>query len=227
MIFERTIELIGEEKLNILKQSTVLVLGIGGVGGHCAEGLVRAGIGNIIIVDMDKVEPSNINRQLVALQSTIDQPKVEVLEKRLLDINPDCNVVTYHTFFNFETKNDILKHHIDFICDCIDTVTYKIDVMKESMERNIPMISSMGMGNKMHPERLEIDLLENTSYDPIARVIRTKLRRLKLPTNIPVVYSQEQPTRIEKEKRTPSSISFVPSVGGLIMASYVVNQIIG
>lgn len=226
MIFERTIELIGEDNLHKLHQSTVLVLGVGGVGGHCAESLVRAGIGTIIIVDKDVVDMSNINRQLVALHSTIDQPKVDVLRARLLDINKQCEVITYHTFYNQQSKKEILNHNIDFICDCIDTITFKIDIIKESIERKIPIISSMGMGNKRHPEQIEIADLQKTSYDPIARVIRTKLRKLKINNNIPVVYSKEEPNRMDKEKRTPSSISFVPSVGGMIMASYVINTII-
>lgn len=226
MIFERTIQLIGDEKLQMLQQSTVLVLGIGGVGGNACEALIRGGIGNVILVDMDVVEESNINRQLVALHSTLKQAKVDVMEKRIKDINPNCNVTTYHTFYNDETKETILNHKIDFICDCIDTVTFKIDIIKESLERKIPLISSMGQGNKFHPEMIEIEDLYQTSYDPIARVIRNKLRRLKVQGSVPVVYSKEQPNKVDSNQFSPSSNSYVPSVAGIIMASYIINKII-
>lgn len=226
MIFQRTIRQIGEENFNKLQNTTVLVLGIGGVGGNATEALVRGGIGNIIIVDKDVVDVTNINRQLVALHSTINKPKTDVMKERLLDINPNLNIKTYHMFYNNDTKEDILNNDIDFICDCIDTVTFKIDIIKESLKRNIPIISSMGQGNKFHPELLEIEDLFKTTYDPIARVIRNKLRKQKIKGNVPVVYSKEEPIKSDSTVSGPTSNSYVPSVAGIIMASHIINTII-
>ena len=222
MIFDRLKILIGEDKLNNLKDKTVLVLGLGGVGGHCAEAIVRSGIGNIVIVDKDDVDETNINRQLIAMHSTIGMSKVEVMKQRLLDINPDVNVITYHKFYNAESKAEILNHPIDFICDCIDTITFKIDIIKEALKNDIKIISSMGAGNKFHPEMLEIEYLHKTTYDPIARVIRTKLAKERITGKVPVVYSKEEPIKTNTE--VIGSTSYVPSVAGLLMASYVVNS---
>ena len=226
MRFKRTIEQIGISKFNKLAESTVLVLGIGGVGGHASDALVRSGIGNIIIVDQSVVDLSNINRQIIALTSTVGKPKVEVMKERLLDINPGLNITTYHEFYDFETKDKILNHKLDFICDAIDTVTFKIDIIKEALLNNIPIISSMGMGNKLHPELIEITDISKTSYDPIAKVIRKKLRSERITGKVPVVYSKEEPFKIDNKVSNPSSNSFVPATAGLIMASYIVNTII-
>ena len=224
MIFERLKLITKEEGLQKLRSSTVLVLGLGGVGGHCCEALARSGIGTLIIVDKDVVDETNINRQIVALQSTIGLPKTEIMKKRIHDINPDCDVITYHTFYNHDSKEEILSHQIDFICDCIDTVTFKIDIIKESIQRNVPIISSMGAGNKVHPELLEIEYLHKTTYDPIAKVIRGKLRKERIEAKIPVVYSKEEP--IKTESTTIGSTSFTPSVAGLLMVGFVVRKII-
>ena len=224
MIFERLKLIVKEEGIKKLADSTVLVLGLGGVGGHACEALARSGVGTLIIVDRDVVDETNINRQIVALHSTIGTPKTEIMKKRILDINPECNVIPYHTFYNLETKDEILSHEIDFICDCIDTITFKIDVIKESINRNIKIISSMGAGNKVHPELLEIEYLHKTTYDPIAKVIRTKLRKERINAKIPVVYSKEEP--IKNETTVIGSTSFTPSVAGLLMAGYVVRNIV-
>lgn len=226
MRFKRTIEQIGIDKFKLLSNSTVLVLGIGGVGGHACEALARSGIGNLIIVDKSRVDITNINRQIIALTSTIEEPKVEVMKKRLLDINPELKIVTYFDFYNFETKDEILNHKIDFICDAIDTVTFKIDIIKEALANDIPIISSMGMGNKLHPEQIEISEISKTSYDPIAKVIRKKLRSERIHKKVPVVYSKEEPFKVDDIAKNPSSNSFVPATAGLIMASYIVNTII-
>jgi tRNA A37 threonylcarbamoyladenosine dehydratase len=226
MRFKRTIEQIGIKKFNLLSKSTVLVLGIGGVGGHACESLARSGIGNLIIVDKSVVDLTNINRQIIALSSTVGLPKVEVMKQRLLDINPELNITTYHEFYNLETKTKILQHNIDFICDAIDTVTFKIDIIKHALTHHIPIISSMGMGNKLHPEMLEITDISKTSYDPIAKVIRKKLRSERIKGTVPVVYSKEEPFKVDDIATHPSSNSFVPATAGLIMASYIVNQII-
>jgi len=226
MRFKRTIEQIGITKLNLLSKSTVLIFGIGGVGGHACEALARSGIGNLIIVDKSLVDLTNVNRQVIALTSTVGKPKVQAMKKRLLDINPEINVTSYHQFYNFETKNEILNHKIDFICDAIDTVTFKIDIIKEALKNNIPIISSMGMGNKLHPELIEITDISKTSYDPIAKVIRKKLRSERISGKVPVVYSKEKPFKIDTIASNPASNSFVPATAGLIMASYIVNKII-
>lgn len=226
MRFKRTIEQIGEPKFKLLQNSTILVLGLGGVGGHACETLARSGIGNLILVDKSVVDLSNINRQIIALTSTVDLPKVDVMKTRLLEINPDLNITTYHEFYNLDTKTKILNHKIDFICDAIDTVTFKIDIIKEALENDIPIISSMGMGNKLHPELIEISEIAKTSYDPIAKVIRKKLRSERIKGKVPVVYSKEEPFKINNIAKNPSSNSFVPATAGIIMASYIINQII-
>jgi len=226
MRFKRTIQQIGLPNFELLSKSTVLVLGIGGVGGHAAETLARSGIGTLILVDKSRVDLSNINRQIIALTSTVGKPKVEVMKERLLEINPELNIITYFEFFDFETKSKILSHKIDFICDAIDTITFKIDIIKEALERNIPIISSMGMGNKLHPELIEISEISKTSYDPIAKVIRKKLRSERVIGKVPVVYSKEEPFKVNQEVSYPSSNSFVPATAGIIMASYIVNEII-
>ncbi len=226
MRFKRTIEQIGNTKFKLLSNSAVLVLGIGGVGGHACETLARSGIGELIIVDKSVVDLTNVNRQIIALSSTVGKPKVEVMKERLLDINPDLKITTYHEFYNLDTKSKILNHKLDFVCDAIDTVTFKIDIIKEALSNNIPIISSMGMGNKLHPELIEISEISKTSYDPIAKVIRKKLRSLRINGEVPVVYSKEVPFKVDNEVSNPSSNSFVPATAGIIMASYIINKII-
>jgi len=225
MIFERLKLITKEAGLKKLQDSTVLVLGLGGVGGHCCEALARSGVGTLIIVDRDIVDETNINRQILALHSTVGQVKTDIMNQRILDINPECNVIPYHTFYNHDTKEEILSNNMDFICDCIDTITFKIDIIKEAITRDIPIISSMGAGNKIYPELLEIEYLHKTSYDPIAKVIRTKLRKEQIDAKIPVVYSKEEP--IETNTTVIGSTSFTPSVAGLLMAGYVVRKLIG
>jgi len=226
MIFKKTKELIGEEKFKLLQKKTVLIIGLGGVGGHATEGLVRSGIGKVIIVDNDVVDESNINRQIIALSSTVGLPKTLVMKERLLDINPLLEVITHQTFYDFETKRAIFNHHIDYVIDAIDTITYKIDIIKECLNRKIPFISSMRTGNKLHPELLEISEITKTSYDPIAKIIRAKLRKEGIKGKVPVIYSKEEPRSQEPKKRTPASSSFVPAVAGMLAASYIVNKII-
>jgi len=226
MIFKKTIDLIGEEKFKLLQNSTVLVVGLGGVGGHATEALARSGIGTLIIVDQDVVDVTNINRQIIALSSTVGIPKTVVMKERLLDINKNLKVLAYHTFYDFNTKVEIFNHQIDYVIDAIDTITYKIDIIKECLKREIPFISSMGQGNKQHPELLEISEITKTSYDPIAKIIRAKLRKEGIIGKVPVVYSKEEPYSQDLKKRSPSSNSFVPATAGLLAASYIVNKII-
>ena len=225
-MFSRLIQLIGKEKMNKITNSSVLIFGLGGVGGNASEAIARSGYGTIILVDKDTVDLSNINRQLVATTKTIGRKKVEVLKERILEINPNCHVVTYNTFYNFETKDIIWENKIDYVIDCIDTITFKIDIVKECQNRNIPQISVMGTGNKSHPEKLEIIQLSKTEYDPIARVMRNKLKKEYNLNNIIVVASKEIPTKVDSTKLSPSSNAFVPNTAGLIAASYIFNKTI-
>jgi len=225
-MFSRLIQLIGEEKMNKIRSASVLIFGLGGVGGNAAETIARSGYGTIILVDNDTVELSNINRQLVATTKTINKPKVDALKERILEINPTCQVLTYNTFYNFETKALIWDNKIDYVIDCIDTITFKIDIVKECQLRNIPLISVMGTGNKYHPERLEIIPLSKTEYDPIARVMRNKLKNDFNLNNIIVVASKEVPTKVDSTKLSPSSNAFVPNTAGIIAASYIFNKTI-
>jgi len=226
MIFKKTIALIGKEKFQKLSQKTVLVVGLGGVGGHAAESLVRSGIGKMIIVDHDVVDETNINRQIIALNSTIALPKTAVMKKRLLDINPALKLITYQTFYDLNTKAMIFNHQIDYVVDAIDTVTYKTDIIKECLNRKIAFISVMGTGNKLHPELLEISEITKTSYDPLARIVRSNLRKAGISGKVPVVYSKEQPYSEKNPDRSVASIAYVPSVAGILAASYIINKII-
>lgn len=225
-MFSRLIQLIGEDKMNKIKHASVLIFGLGGVGGNAAEAIVRSGYGTLILVDNDTVELSNINRQLVATTKTINRKKVEVLKERLLEINPNVKIITYNIFYDFETKDVIWKHKIDYVIDCIDTITFKIDIVRECQLRNIPLISVMGTGNKYHPEKLEIIQLSKTEYDPIARVMRNKLKKDFNLNNIMVVASKEVPTKVDSTKQSPSSNAFVPNTAGIIAASYIFNKTI-
>jgi len=226
MIYKKTIQQIGQNKFDLLQKQTVLIVGLGGVGGHAVEALVRGGIKNLIIVDKDVVDITNINRQIIALSSTIGKPKTEVMKERLLDINKDLSIKTYHTFYNFDSKEEIFNNHIDYVIDAIDTVTFKIDIIKECLNKNIPFISSMGQGNKFHPELLEITDISKTSYCPIAKVIRKKLREENIKGKVPVIYSKEEPTKQFSTSSSPSSNSYVPASAGLLAASYIINKII-
>lgn len=222
MRFERLEKQIGKENVEKLQDKTVLIFGVGGVGGHAIESIARSAFGTIIIVDKDTVDITNINRQIIALSSTIGTPKVDVMKQRIKDINPDCNVITYQTFYDFETKETIWDNKIDYVIDCIDTMTFKIDIIKTSIEKEIPYISVMGTGNKFHPEKLDIMPLSKTEYDPIAKVLRKKLRTDYNLNKIPVVASKEIP--FKTNTNTPSSNSYVPATAGIIAASYIFNK---
>lgn len=225
-MFSRLIQLIGKEKVKNLQSKTVLVFGLGGVGGNAVEALARSAFGTIILVDKDTFEPSNINRQLGSLHSTLGRSKVDTFKERILDINPNANVITYNMFYNFETKDKIWSHHIDYVIDAIDTMTFKIDIIKECIVRNIVQISVMGTGNKFHPEKLEIIPLSKTEYDPIARVLRNKLKKQYNMNKIMVVASKERPLKVDSTKLSPSSNAFVPNTAGLLAASYIFNKAI-
>ncbi|UAC47369.1 tRNA threonylcarbamoyladenosine dehydratase [Bacillus aquiflavi] len=239
--FSRNELAIGKEGLEIMKNSTVAVLGIGGVGSFSAEALARSGIGRLVLVDKDDIDITNINRQLHALLSTIGKSKVDVMEERIKDINPACEVITLKMFYTDETYEELFHHKLDFVIDASDTIAYKIHLMKQCLIKDIPMISSMGAANKLDPTRFQIADISKTHTDPIAKVIRTRLRKEGIVNGIPVVFSDESPivaredvikevgddeATIRKAKMPPSSNAFVPSVVGLIMASYVVRQLL-
>jgi len=228
--FSRTELLIGKEGLEKLKNSKVAIFGIGGVGSYVVEGLARAGIGNFILVDNDDVCLSNLNRQIIATHKTIGKPKVEVAKERILEINPKANVEIYQEFFMPDTK-ELLDDSVSYIVDAIDTVTAKIELVLRAYKFNIPIISSMGTGNKLDPTRFEITDIYKTTVCPLAKVMRKELK-LRGIKKLKVLYSKEEPIKIKENleensnKRTPASISFVPSVAGLIIAGEVVKDII-
>ncbi|WP_243386216.1 tRNA threonylcarbamoyladenosine dehydratase [Bacillus kexueae] len=239
--FSRNELAIGKEGLNILKGSTVAVLGIGGVGSFAVEALARSGVGRLILVDKDDVDITNVNRQIHALLSTVGQPKVDLMKARIADINPECEVISLKMFYTEETYETFFSYEPDFVIDASDTISYKIHLMKECLKRDIPIISSMGAANKTDPTRFKIADISKTHTDPIAKVIRTKLRKEGIRKGIKVVFSDESPiviredvrkevgndeAKIRKAKMPPSSNAFVPSVAGLIMASHVMNELL-
>ena len=225
----RTEMLIGKEAINKLKNSKVAIFGIGGVGSYVIEALCRSGIGNFILIDKDVVDFSNLNRQIIATRKTIGKPKVEVSKERILEINPEANVQTINEFFSQES-NDFFDNSISYVVDCIDTVTAKIELVIRAKKKNIPIISCMGTGNKLDPTKFEVTDIYKTSICPLAKVMRKELRARNID-NLKVVYSKEEPIKITNkiengEKQIPGSISFVPSVAGLIIAGEVIKDMI-
>ncbi len=220
--FIRTAMLIGEEGLNKLSQKRVAVFGVGGVGGYTVEALARSGVGTLDLIDNDTVNLSNINRQIIALHSTLDKFKVEAARERILDINPKANVNIYKMFYTPETEFDFTKY--DYIVDAIDTVTSKIELVLQAQKAGVPIISSMGAGNKLSPEKFEIADIYKTSVCPLAKVMRQQLKKRGVK-KLKVVYSQEPPIKHEGQ-RIPASIAFVPSVVGLIIAGEVIKDLI-
>lgn len=221
--FSRTELLIGKEGIEKLNKSKIAIFGIGGVGSFVVEGLVRAGVENFILVDNDKICLTNLNRQLIATQKTVGKYKVEVAKDRILEINPNAKVEVYKEFFMPNSK-EILDNTIDYIVDCVDTVTAKIELVLRANKLSIPIISSMGTGNKLDPTRFEVTDIYKTSVCPLAKVMRKELRARNIK-ELKVVYSKEEPIKIS-ENLVPGSISFVPSVAGLIIAGEVIKDII-
>ena len=222
--FSRLEKIIGSDKVNDLSNKSVLVLGVGGVGGYVVESLARSNIGTLIIVDYDKVEESNINRQIIALNSTIGKSKVDVLEERIKDINSGCKVIKIDKFIDDNNFNELFDNNIDYFVDACDTVLVKKLVIKECLKRNIPFISSMGTGNKLDPSKLEIIDIRKTVNDPLARLLRKFVKDEKINKKIMVLSSKELP--IKTGERTPGSSAFVPSSAGLLIASYIVRSFI-
>ena len=209
--------------LQKLANSRIAIFGIGGVGGSVAEALIRAGIGEIDLIDNDIINETNINRQIIALHSTVGQYKVDVMKARALDINPNIKINTYKTFFSDETINEFDFSKYDYVIDAIDSVKSKLLLIETVKNLNIPIISSMGTGNKLDPTKFQIADISKTSVCPLARIIRVELKKRGIK-NLKVLYSKEPP--IKNNSRTPSSISFVPSVAGLIIAGEVVKDLI-
>ena len=224
-MFQRLEKIIGNSSLELIHNTSVMVIGIGGVGGYVVEGLIRSGIKNIILVDFDTVDITNKNRQIIALDSTIGMKKVDVMKNRILDINKECNVIIIDNFLNSENTSDIInKYQPDYVVDACDTMTTKKEIIASCLKYNIKFISSMGTGNKLNPRRLKISDLSKTNYDPLAKILRKWVKDEKIKGKIPVLWSDEIP--IKTHDRTPGSTSFVPSSAGLMIASYIINDII-
>ena len=232
-MFSRTELLLGKTNIDKLKKSTVIVFGIGGVGSYVVEALTRVGVGKIVIVDKDDISISNINRQLPATQQTIGLSKVKIMKERMLSINPEITVVAKQEFYLPGRADEFLNDDLDYIVDAVDNVTAKLDLICCAKEKNIPIISSMGTGNKLDPTRLEIADIKKTSVCPLAKVMRKELRKRNVDS-VKVVYSKEEPVvpmTVDEEgnlirSSVPGSISFVPSVAGLIIASEVVKDLL-
>lgn len=245
--FSRTELLVGKEGLKKLEDSKVAIFGIGGVGSYAVEGLARAGIGKFVLIDDDKICLTNINRQIHATTKTVGVLKVEAMKNRILEINPKAEVITHTTFLTPENSNELICEDYDYIVDAIDTITSKIDLVIKAKEKNVPIISSMGAGNKLDPTRFEVVDIKKTSMCPVAKVMRRELKRRNIDS-LKTVYSKEEPLtpindcesscknncvcpkgtvrKCTQRRAIPGSISFVPSVVGLIIASEVVKDIL-
>ncbi len=222
--YDRLEKIIGEEQLNDLSKKTVLVLGCGGVGGYSIEALSRSNIGTLILVDFDKIEESNINRQIIALDSTIGLLKTDAFETRIKDINKEIRVIKISEFIDDKNIDLLFQEPIDYLIDACDTMLTKKLIIKECIKRNIPFISSMGTGNKFDPSKLEIIDIKKTINDPLARMIRKFMKDEKINKRVMVLSSTELP--VKTHDRTPGSTAFVPSSAGLLIASYVVKELL-
>ena len=245
--FSRTELLIKKEGIEKLQNVKIAIFGLGGVGSFVVEGLVRAGVKNFVLVDDDKICLTNLNRQIIATRKTIGRYKVEVMKERILEINPDCNVETHQEFFMPGSETNIITNDLSYVIDCVDTVTAKLEIITQCKDKNIPVISAMGTGNKLDPSRFEITDIYKTSVCPLAKAMRKELRKRNIK-NLRVIYSKEEPIKIDEysnsscktncicppgtkrkctiRNQVPGSISFVPSVAGLMMAGDVVREII-
>ena len=219
--FSRTEALLGEQAMEKLKKARVAVFGIGGVGGHVVEALVRSGVGAVDIVDSDKVCLSNLNRQIIATESSIGKYKVDVMKERILDINPEAVVNVHKCFYLPETKDEFDFSQYSYVVDAVDTVTAKIQLVMETEEAGVPIISSMGAGNKLDPTAFQVADIYKTSVCPLAKVMRRELKKRGIK-KLKVVYSREQPV---VKNAVPASVAFVPSVVGLIIAGEVIKDL--
>ena len=227
--FKRTELIFSKENMEKLYNSKVIVFGVGGVGGHLTEALARSGVGHITIVDFDDVEITNINRQLVALHSTIGKSKVEVLKARLLDINPDIEVEAIKKFYLPENEDEFNLSKYDYVIDAVDNMSAKISLVLRANSQNAPIISAMGAGNKIDPTKLEVSDIYKTSVDPLAKILRHELKKRGI-THLKVVYSKEEPIKVneynEKKRAITGSTSFVPPAMGLVIASEVIKDLL-
>ena len=242
--FARFSMMVGEDGIEKLRNSRVIVFGVGGVGSYTVEALARSGVGHITMVDFDEISESNINRQLHSLRSTIGKSKIDVMKDRILDINPDCKVELVKRLVYDDVDEVLGNNKYDFVVDAIDVIGSKINLIEYCVKNEINIISSMGFGNKMHPEMVEIAKIKNTSVCPMARTIRSILKKKGI-TNVPAVFSKEIPVKPNKSelfkeemptefrennkiprKTTPGSNSFVPGTAGLVLASYVVRKLL-
>lgn len=239
--FSRNELAIGKEGVERMRNKTVAILGVGGVGSFAAEACARSGIGRIILVDKDDIDITNVNRQLVAYLSTVGRSKTEVMQERIADINKECEVISLHMFYTEETYEKFFEYKPDYVIDASDTISYKIHLIEQCVKRGIKVISSMGAANKMDPTRFQITDISKTHTDPIAKVIRLRLRKAGIHKGVPVIFSDESPivvredvvdtvgkpeASIRKAKMPPASNAFCPSVAGLIAASWVLNDIV-
>ena len=230
--FSRTALLIGEERLQKLRNSHIAVFGLGGVGSYVVEALARCGVGRLTLIDHDVVSLSNINRQLIALHSTVGRKKTDVVRERVLDINPECVVTVIDEFYTADNADRIFSTEYDYVVDAIDSVDSKLDLIQRCKQNDVPIICSMGTGNKLNPRMFEVDDIYNTQVCPLCRSMRSKLRKLGIES-LRVVYSREEPKQHSREidpdssKPVISSISFVPSSAGLIIAENVIKDIAG
>ena len=233
--YSRSELLIGSEAMERLRRASVLVFGVGGVGSHCIEALARSGIGHLILVDNDTVSLTNINRQSIALHSTVGQYKTKVMKEKIRDIDPAIRVDTYETFVLPDNVETVFREQPDYVIDAIDTVTAKLAVIEYAQERGIPVISSMGTGNKLHPELFEITDISKTSVCPLCRVMRRELKARGI-AHLKVVYSKEKPVDTSgretgedpgARRSVPGSISFVPPAAGLLIAGEVIRELAG
>ena len=230
--FERLELLLGGQAIERLKSSTVAVFGIGGVGGYVVEALARSGVGSFVLVDNDEVSITNLNRQIIALHSTIGKNKVDVMAERIHDINPAASVTVKKCFFLPETADGFDFGSYDYVADCVDTVAAKVEIISRAREANVPVISSMGAGGKLHPDMFEVADISKTSVCPLAKAVRRELRNRGI-NNVKVVYSKEEPIKNlvggqadpETGRHVPGSSAFTPSVAGLIMASEIVKDL--
>jgi len=226
--FSRTSLLIGEDGINKLKKAKVAIFGVGGVGSYTAEALARAGVGHFVLVDKDEICVTNLNRQIHSLHSTIGQAKVEVMRARILDINPEAQVDVFQEFYLPENAEKFMSEKYDYIVDAVDTVTAKIDLAVRADALGIPMISAMGAANKLNPFLFEVSDIYKTSVCPLAKVVRKELRNRGVKS-LKVVYSKEEPIKPQENEagqRVVGSISFVPSVMGLMIAGEVIKDLI-
>lgn len=235
--FSRTGRLIGEEGMDLLRKSRVAVFGIGGVGGHAVEALARSGIGKLDLIDNDVIVPSNLNRQLIATYKTIGMRKVDAMKERILEIVPDCSVLTYPCFYLPETAEEFDLSQYDYVIDAVDTVTAKLELVMRAQQAGTRIISSMGAGNKLDPTAFEVADIYETSVCPLARVMRRELKKRGIKS-LKVVYSkeealtpftsgvQEEKSLNGKKRETPGSVAFVPSVAGMILAGEVIKDLL-